>query len=141
MDDKGITESAEQRITIVRKLVRNLTAAGVQEDDIYLDPLVTPISTGDACGNDVLDTVRIIRKEYPRVHATCGLSNVSYGLPNRKIINQAFMIQTMEAGMDAYTLDPLDKAMMGFVYESQALLGQDSFCMRYLGAHRNGLYE
>ena len=141
MDDTGVPTSAEQRIAIVRKLVGDLTAAGVPEDDIYLDPLVTPVSTGDNCGNDVLDTVRFIRKEYPRVHAACGLSNVSYGLPNRKILNQAFMIQTMAAGMDAYILDPLDKAMMGFVYASEALLGQDSFCMQYLTAHRKGLYE
>ena len=141
MDDKGVPESGEQRIAIVRTLIKDLTSAGVPEDDIYLDPLVTPISTGDGCGNDVLDTVRFIRKEYPRVHAVCGLSNVSYGLPNRKILNQVFMIQTMGAGMDAYILDPLDKAMMGFVYASQALLEQDSFCMQYLSAHRKGLYE
>ena len=141
MDDTGVPTTAEQRIAIVRKLVSDLTAAGVPEDDIYLDPLVTPISTGDNCGNDVLDTVRFIRKEYPRVHAACGLSNVSYGLPNRKILNQAFMIQTMDAGMDAYILDPLDKAMMGFVYASQALLGQDNYCMQYLTAYRSGLYE
>jgi len=141
MDDTGVPTSAEQRITIVKKLVGDLTAAGVPEDDIYLDPLVTPISTGDNCGNDVLDTVRFIRKEFLLVHAACGLSNVSYGLPNRKILNQAFMIQTMDAGMDAYILDPLDKAMMGFVYASQALLGQDSFCVQYLTAHRKGLYD
>lgn len=141
MGDNGIPESAEQRIEIVRNLVRDLTNAGVPEDDIYLDPLITPISTGDMYGRDVLETVRFIRREYPRVHAACGLSNISYGLPNRKILNQAFMIQTMTAGMDAYILDPLDKAMMGFVYASQALLGQDSYCMEYLNAHRNGLYE
>ncbi|MCO1604548.1 methyltetrahydrofolate cobalamin methyltransferase [Desulfosporosinus nitroreducens] len=141
MDDTGVPTSAEQRIAIVKKLVGDLTAAGVPEDDIYLDPLVTPISTGDNCGNDVLDTVRFIRQEYPKVHAACGLSNISYGLPNRKILNQAFMIQTMVAGMDAYILDPLDKAMMGFVYASQALLGQDAFCMQYLTEHRKGLYE
>ncbi|MDQ7093317.1 methyltetrahydrofolate cobalamin methyltransferase [Desulfosporosinus sp. PR] len=141
MDDTGVPATAEQRITIVKKLVGDLTAAGVPEDDIYLDPLVTPISTGDHCGNDVLDTVRFIRQTYPKVHGACGLSNISYGLPNRKVLNQAFMIQTMAAGMDAYILDPLDKVMMGFVYASQALLGQDSFCMQYLNAYRNGVYE
>ncbi|MDQ7095129.1 methyltetrahydrofolate cobalamin methyltransferase [Desulfosporosinus sp. PR] len=141
MGDNGIPNSAEERITIVRQLIRDLTAAGVAEDDIYLDPLITPISTGEKFGLDVLETVRFIRQEHPRVHAACGLSNISFGLPNRKILNQAFMIQTMAAGMDAYILDPLDKAMMGFVYASQALVGQDSFCMGYLNAHRKGLYE
>ncbi|CAA7600618.1 Pterin-binding domain protein [Acididesulfobacillus acetoxydans] len=141
MDDKGVPASAEERITIIRRLVTDLTADGVPEDDIYLDPLITPISTGDHYGQAVLETVRFIRREYPRVHAVCGLSNISYGLPNRKILNRAFMIQTMAAGMDAYILDPLDKAMMGFVYASQALLGQDSYCGQYLSAHRSGLFE
>ena len=69
------------------------------------------------------------------------MSNVSYGLPNRKVLNRVFLIQTMTMGMDAYILDPLDRTMMGFVYASQALLGKDNFCMQYLVAHRNGLYE
>lgn len=141
MGDNGIPGSVEERITIVRQLVKDLTDAGVPEDDIYLDPLITPISTGDKFGLDVLETVHFISQEYPRVHVACGLSNISYGLPNRKILNQAFMIQTMASGMDAYIMDPLDKAMMGFVHASQALLGLDPFCMGYLKAHRNGLYE
>lgn len=141
MDDNGMPESAEERIVIAKRLVKDLTAAGVSEDDIYLDPLVKPISTGDQAGMEVLDTIRIIRNEYPNVHMICGLSNVSYGLPNRKMLNQTFMIQTMTMGMDAYILDPLDKTMMGFVYGSQATLGKDSYCGKYLKAHRDGLYE
>lgn len=141
MDDKGMPESAADRIAVVKRLVADLTQAGVPEGDIYLDPLVTPVSTGDQFGKDVLDTVKFIRREYPKVHAICGLSNISFGLPNRKVLNQAFMIQTMASGMDSYILDPLDKTMMGFVYASQALLGQDSYCSEYLLAHRRGLYE
>ena len=141
MDDKGMPESAADRIVVIKRLVADLTQAGVPEEDIYLDPLVTPVSTGDQFGKDVLDTVRFIRREYPKVHAICGLSNISFGLPNRKALNQAFMIQTMASGMDSYILDPLDKTMMGFVYASQALLGQDSYCSEYLLAHRRGLYE
>jgi cobalamin-dependent methionine synthase I len=141
MSDKGMPQSSEDRIAVVKKLVNDLTATGVPEDDIYLDPLVTPVSTGGKYGRDVLDTVRFIHQEYPNVHTICGLSNISYGLPNRKVLNQAFMIQTMACGMDAYILDPFDKTMMGFVYASQALLGQDDFCSAYLMAHRRGIYE
>lgn len=141
MDDKGMPESAADRIVVVKRLVADLTAAGLPGGDIYLDPLVTPVSTGDTAGLGVLDTVKFIRQEYPNVHSICGLSNISYGLPNRKVLNQAFMIQTMAAGMDSYILDPLDKTMMGFVYASQALLGQDAYCGEYLMAHRRGLYE
>lgn len=141
MDDSGMPETAKERLGIAKKLVQQLTAAGVPEDDIYLDPLVKPISTGHKAGMEVLETIYGIKQLYPNVHGICGLSNVSYGLPNRKVLNQAFMIQTMSMGMDAYILDPLDKTMMGFVYASQALLGKDEFCMQYLSAHRNGLYD
>jgi len=141
IDDKGLPEAAKDRIPVARWLVENLTSAGVSKDDIYLDPLVKPISTKDSAGLDVLETVRFIRENYSEVHIICGLSNISFGLPNRRVLNQAFMIQTMTAGMDAYILDPLDKVLMGFFYASRALLGQDQFCKEYLSAHRGGLYK
>ena len=141
MDDTGMPESAADRQRVADKLVKSLTEAGVTTDNIYLDPLVKPISTGDQAGREVLDTIQSIKMNYPGVHFICGLSNVSYGLPNRKVLNQAFMIQTMTMGMDGYILDPLDKTMMGFVHASRALLGEDEFCLNYIKASRKGLYE
>ncbi|MFZ5592355.1 MAG: methyltetrahydrofolate cobalamin methyltransferase, partial [Bacillota bacterium] len=90
---------------------------------------------------EVLEALRLIKKEFPAVHTICGLSNVSYGLPSRPVLNQAFLIQTMTAGMDSYILDPLDKKLMGFYYASRALLGQDEYCSDYLAAYRAGLYS
>jgi cobalamin-dependent methionine synthase I len=141
MDDSGMPETAAERLRIADTLIHDMVAAGVPEDDIYLDPLVHPVSTSDKAGLEVLETIHAIKQKYPKVHGICGLSNISFGLPNRKILNQVFMIQTMAMGMDGYILDPMDKAMMGFVYASQAILGKDEFCMNYLKAHRNGLYE
>lgn len=142
IDDNSLPDNAEDRISVVRWLVEHLVADGIPKDDIYLDPLVKPISTGEQqAGLDVLETIRFIRSEYPGVHTICGLSNISFGLPNRKVLNQTFMISTMTAGMDAYILDPLDSVMMGFLYASQAILGQDSYCLQYLEAYRRGLYK
>jgi len=141
MDDGGMPDTAEERMAIVRKLVAGLTQAGVPEDDIYLDPLVKPVSTNDGAGLEALATLAAVRREYPDVHAICGLSNVSYGLPNRKVLNQVFLVQTMTAGMDAYLLNPLDRTLMGFLYAAQALLGKDPFCTQYLEAYRRGLYR
>lgn len=141
MDDTGMPETADDRMRVVDHLYKSLREAGVPEDDIYFDPLVKPISTGDNAGMEVLETVELITQKYPNVHKICGLSNVSYGLPNRKVLNQLFMVQTMTKGMDSYILDPLDKTMMGFVRGSYALLGKDPFCMNYLTAHRSGLYS
>lgn len=141
MDDSGMPETSEDRLKIADKLVTDLRAVGVADDDIYLDPLVKPVGTDDRAGLQVLETIYTIKAKYSQVHCICGLSNISYGLPNRKVLNQTFMIQTMSMGMDAYILDPLDKTMMGFLYASKTLLGQDAFCVEYLAAHRNRLYE
>jgi len=141
MDDKGMPETAEDRVAVAKNLYQSLTEAGIPEDDIYFDPLVKPVSTGDKAGQEVLDTVKLLKQNYPNVHMVCGLSNVSFGLPNRKILNQLFMIQTMTMGMDSYILNPLDKSMMGAVQGSQTLLGNDSYCTGYLNAHRNRLYD
>jgi len=140
MDDKGMPETARDRIRIVDKLVADLTRDGVKADDIYIDPLVKPVSTGDHFGREVLETTRYVRERYPEVHVICGLSNISFGLPNRRVLNRTFMIQTMTVGMDAYILDPLDREMMGLLYASRALLGLDPYCGRYLKAHRERLY-
>ena len=140
MDDSGMPETSEDRFKVAQSLYTKLTAAGVKEDDIYFDPLVQPISSNDQAGIGVLETIRLIKEQYPKAHLTCGLSNVSYGLPNRKILNRIFVTQTMAMGMDGYILNPTDKEIMGVVYASKALLGQDSYCMGYLNAHRKGLY-
>ena len=141
MDEEGIPATAEKRIEIARKLVEDLTAAGIAREDIYLDPLVKPISTSDQAGAELIAAVGFIRENFPGVHTICGLSNVSFGLPNRRVLNQAFMVQLMTVGMDSYILDPLDREMMGFFYASKALLGKDPFCTGYLKAHRRGLYR
>lgn len=141
MDDTGMPNTADDRMRVVRSLYAKLTEAGVPDEDIYFDPLVKPVSSVETAGTEVLETIKQIKAEYPKVHFTCGLSNVSYGLPNRAILNRLFVVQTMTLGMDGYILNPTDKAMMGTIFASLALLGQDSYCMNYLTAHRNGLFE
>jgi len=141
MGDGGIPQTASERVEIATQLVEALTAAGVPEDDIYLDPLVQPISSADEAGLQTLDTIRGIKGLFPKVHCICGLSNISFGLPNRKLLNRIFLVQAMSRGMDAYILDPTDIDLMGTLYASNALLGRDKFCTKYLKAHRKGLYE
>ncbi len=141
IEDAGMPTTAEDRLRIATSLVEALEKDGVAQEDIYLDPLIKPLSTNDKHGREVLDAIRLIKDRFPAVHFTCGLSNISYGLPNRAVLNRLFVVQTMTVGMDSYILNPTDKAMMGLVYASQALLGQDRYCTRYLKAHRSGLYE
>lgn len=137
MDDGGMPETAQERLEIVDTLVSNLLKSGVKIEDIYLDPLVKPISVNTSFGTEVLETIREIHEKYPGIHTTCGLSNVSYGLPNRKILNQAFLVMCMANGMDSAILDPLDDKIMDLLVSSNALLNRDEFCMHYIKHQRN----
>ncbi|MDF2569926.1 MAG: acsE 4 [Sporomusa sp.] len=141
IEDAGMPETAEDRLRIASKLIDDMEKEGIQQDDIYIDPLIKPLSTNDKYGKSVLDAIYAIKTKYPAVHLTCGLSNISYGFPNRAVLNRLFVVQTMTVGMDGYILNPTDKAMMGVVYAGQALLGNDRYCTKYLKAHRKGLYE
>lgn len=141
IEDAGMPETAQDRLRIARDLVTKLEAEGISQGDIYLDPLIKPISAGDKYGREVLESIRLIKDAFPEVHFMCGLSNVSYGLPNRALVNRMFMVQTMALGMDGYILDPTNRDMMGALYVAMALTGQDRYCRGYLTAHRKGLYS
>ena len=139
MDDSGMPETGDERFAIAKRLIEKLTAAGVKLDDIFIDPLVRPVSTGAHYGMAALDTIRRVKTEFPEAHIACGLSNVSFGLPQRKLINQTFLVAAMTVGMDGAILDPLDKKLMSFVAAARAVLGTDEFCVEYLSKYREGL--
>lgn len=138
MDDSGIPEDAEARYAVASRLVEQLTGVGLSLEDIYVDPLVQPISTGENSGLMVIETIRRVKESFPGIHMVCGLSNISYGLPERKLLNQAFLLLAMEAGLDAAILDPMDQRLMSLVTAGEALLGKDAYCRNYLTAYRAG---
>lgn len=138
MDDSGMPGSAEDIINRADTLVKELNAIGIATANIYCDPLVQPISTDSNKGIMVLEAVRGIKEKYPEVHITGGLSNVSYGLPQRKIINRTFITLMMDAGMDSAIIDPLDEKIMGSIKTADMLLGNDAFCGNFLKGVRSG---
>lgn len=141
MDDKGMPETIKDRLVIAERLIGKLTKEGVALDDIYIDPLVRPIGTGSHYGNVAIETIRQVKREFPETHIACGLSNISFGIPLRKLMNQAFLVAAMGAGMDGAIMDPLDKKLMSLVYACEALYGKDDFCMEYLTKFREGELE
>lgn len=138
MSDKGMPEGLEDRVSIAGRLVEKLTACGVSEDDIYIDPLVEPISVFTGNALTASEAIRQILFNHPAVHTICGLSNVSYGLPKRKLLNRAFLIQCMAAGLDGVILDPLDSDIMSLIYAANVLLNRDDYCLDYINAERGG---
>lgn len=141
MDDSGVPEGAEKRFQIASELLQKLEGEGVDRSRVFFDPLIYPISTGSHFGQVALDTIRLIKGSMPGVQTICGLSNISHGLPNRKILNQAFLVMSMAAGLDGAIIDPLDRRMMALLMASEALLGKDDFCSGYIAAHRAGKLE
>jgi cobalamin-dependent methionine synthase I len=138
MGNGGIPQTVLERMKIAEGLVSNLCKAGMAEKDIYLDPLVLPISTGADNGNIALETIRKMREEFPNTHIACGLSNISFHLPARQLMNQAFLVAAIFAGMDGAIIDPLDKRLMSMIYASEAMFGKDKHCKNYLKKYRDG---
>lgn len=141
MSDEGMPETADQRMAIADKLVNGLINRGVSLENIYVDPLVQPVSTNTKFGVEFLDAIEKIMKSFEGVHTMCGLSNISYGLPARKLMNQVFMAMAIAKGLDGAIINPLDKAMMGTIITAEALAGRDDFCMNYLKAYRAGRFD
>ncbi len=133
-------ETADQRIAIADKLINGLVKSNVPLEDIYVDPLVQPVSTNNAFGVEFLQAIERIVLTFKGVHTMCGLSNISFGLPERKFINQTFMVMAISKGLDGAIINPLDKRMMGCITTAEMLTGKDSYCMNYLKGYRAGLF-
>ncbi len=141
MDDKGIPADVEGRLAIVQRLLAETRAAGIPDDQVYVDPLVMTIGASGNAARVALSTVRSVKAAFPSVHFTSGLSNVSYGLPVRTLINRAFLTLMLEAGLDSAILDPLDKELRKALLAAEAVLGIDRHCLNYTRAFRAGILE
>ena len=86
------------------------------------------------------EVISAVREAYPTIHITAAVSNISFNLPVRKMINLGFTVLAMNAGLDSAILDPTNRDMMGLIYATEALLGQDDYCMEYISAYREGKF-
>jgi len=141
LDDGGMTDDMRKVWDVADGLIKRLEDDGVPPDHIFVDPLIRPVSTNIEYALGALAVVEKITEKHPRVHKTCGLSNVSFGLPRRKLVNQVFVAMAIAKGMDSAIIDPLDPRMMANIFAAEALAGRDQFCMNYITADREGRFE
>jgi cobalamin-dependent methionine synthase I len=141
MSDEGMPETCEERVKIADKLINSLVGKNVPIENIYVDPLVQPVSTNGDFGVEFLNAVEKIMTGFPGVHTMCGLSNISYGLPLRKHLNQNFAVMAIARGLDGLIINPLDKRMMANIIAAETLAGRDNYCMNYLKAYRDNRFE
>jgi len=138
-DNNGISTDPVVKYNIAVSIMEKAKSLGISEDRMFIDPLVTAISTTGDSFLSFTETMRMIRERYPDVHITSGLSNISFGMPFRKAVNQQFLCLAMAAGMDSAIMDPASADMRAALYATDALLGRDRLCRRYLQAYRKGL--
>ncbi len=137
MSDEGMPETAQARVAIAEKLVNKLVQNNIPLANIYVDPLVQPISTKDDFGIEFLNAVEAIMTQFEGIHTICGLSNISFGLPVRKFVNQTFAVMAVAKGLDGVIINPLDQRMMANLVTAETLVGRDMFCSNYLQAYRS----
>jgi 5-methyltetrahydrofolate--homocysteine methyltransferase len=150
--ESGMPSSAEERVENASRMVDAALEKGIGPDAIYVDPLVFPISVDGAFGDHVLDAIRALRARYgPEIHITGGMSNVSFGLPSRRLVNDAFLALAMDAGADSGIIDPLqtdveqvrtlDRSSRQAELAFAVLSGADRHCREYMKAWRAGELE
>jgi 5-methyltetrahydrofolate--homocysteine methyltransferase len=109
--DEIVSDTVEAKLRIAGQLVEKVTAVGIPLEDLYIDPLLYPLATDQQSALTTLGAIERIIKEFVGVHTTCGLTNLSYGLPNRRLINRTFLTDAIARGLDSAIMDPTDKQL------------------------------
>lgn len=150
--DSGMPTDAAERVANATHITELAVDRGISLDRIHVDPLVFPIAVDGASGTHCLSVYRELREVFGlEIHLTGGISNVGFGLPHRRLLNDAFLLLAMEAGADSGILDPiaspldrvlaLDRNSQPFRLAVDALTGVDAGCRAYLRAYRAGQLE
>jgi cobalamin-dependent methionine synthase I len=137
-NESGISLESERRLEIATTLVERVTIAGMSPEDLYLDPLVMTIGANYQAGAVTLDTLRLIRDHFPQVNTVCGVSNVGFEMPKRRLLNKTFVAMLMALGLEAFMVDVRDAELMATLFAAAALAGRDEWCRIYLRAYRAG---
>jgi len=138
---EGISSEAEGRLRACQKIAESAQKQRIALGRLYFDPLAFTVSSDTSQGLVTLATLKAIKSRFPEAKTTLGLSNISFGLPGRSLINRSFLLMAMCAGLDSAIIDPLDKKLMSAIKAGEMLLGKDNYCMNYLKAYKKGLLE
>jgi 5-methyltetrahydrofolate--homocysteine methyltransferase len=141
MDESGIPSRVRERVGACGRILEGLSRYNIPAEKIYFDPLVLPIGVDTTQGQVTLRTLEQIKARYPEAKTVVGLSNISFGLPQRPVINDAFLLMLMQAGLDSVIVNPLHNSTIGSIKLGEMLLGKDAHCKEYLKAYRRELFS
>lgn len=131
LDENGLPENEEQRVAIAERIIKRAAEYGIGPERILVDCLTLTVSAQQNAANDTLAAIRTVKEKFG-VNTTLGASNISFGLPNRKLLNSTFLTMAMMAGLDAPITDPLVKEYTDAITAFEALIGRDVECAKYI---------
>ena len=134
-DESGISYDPKVRFAVAQKIVKRAESYGIKPEDVLVDPLAMPVGAVRTAGRDLFNIVRMVREELG-CNTICGASNISFGMPNRHLLNSTFVAMAIAAGMTSAITNPLERDIRNSIYAADVLMGTDEGSMRYLSAMR-----
>ncbi|HSP09968.1 MAG TPA: dihydropteroate synthase [Candidatus Dormibacteraeota bacterium] len=134
-DETGISMVPEERLALARRIIERAADHGIPQEDVIIDPIAMTVAADPTCGVITLETMRLIRDRLGN-NMTCGASNVSFGLPDRAIVNAAFLPLAMNAGLTCAITNPLVPEVRRAVLAGDLLLGHDEYAMKWIASYR-----
>jgi cobalamin-dependent methionine synthase I len=138
MGQAAMPTTVEDRVEVGSELINTLTSQGIPIENIHVDPLIQPISVDTNMGLAALGAIQKIMSGFPGVNTICGLSNISFGLPERHLINRNFLALAMSYGLSGAIMDPTDKRIMSTLLSTDMLLGRDEYCEKFIDGYQDG---
>jgi 5-methyltetrahydrofolate corrinoid/iron sulfur protein methyltransferase len=137
-DENSLASTVEAKVEMAGLLVKESLTAGVALNDLYIDPLVFPLVTDHHSAMVTLSAIEKIMSDFPGIHTTCGLTNVSHGLPARKLVNRTFLVSAIMRGLDSAIMDPTDRQLYGAFKAALMIAGKDEYCATFISSFREG---
>ena len=130
LDENGIPDTAEERFAIAEKIIKTAAEYGIEKRDIIVDPLALTVSSNQESANITLKTIKLLKNA--GIKTSLGVSNISFGLPRRELINSAFFTAALTSGLDCAIMNPFSSDMMNSYFAYRALAGIDPACADYI---------
>lgn len=135
-----LPETVEEKVQMAAQLVEAVKNAGIPLEDLYIDPLLHPLATHPRSAVNTIEAIDRIMTAFPGVHTICSLARVSHGLPNRRLVNQAFLVTAIYRGLDSVILDPTDRQFISAIKAARLVAGKDKSGVEYMAAFREGRF-
>ena len=136
--DGGVPKTAQERFDLSASLVDQAVQAGIASDRVFVDPLVMAVGSDWRAPKVALDALRLVQDGLPHVRTVAGVTNVSFGMPRRSLLNRTLLAMALSRGLDAILVNVTDDALLAVAITADTLLGNDPYCSAYLDAYRAG---